>query len=93
MYISAKFCYYVGDKFDIGSRIANLTILMIAIGDNQENQIGEARIKDLNFNKKKHICILQLDILDRNEINMALKPIPYFILNEIGSKMRDVKSN
>ena len=53
MYISAKFCYYVGDKFDIGSRIANLTILMIAIVDNQENQIGEARIKDLNFNKKK----------------------------------------
>ena len=34
MYISAKFCYYVGDEFDIGSRIANLTILMIAIGDN-----------------------------------------------------------
>ena len=34
MYISAKFCYYVGDRFDIGSRIANLTILMIAIVDN-----------------------------------------------------------
>ena len=34
MYISAKFCYYVGDKFDIGSRIANFTILMIAIVDN-----------------------------------------------------------